>query len=47
MDAGTTHFLMRHPKNVRTEMTVNVLAYKIKRMVALVGIKGLMAAIPG
>jgi hypothetical protein len=25
----------------------NVLAYNIKRMVALVGIKGLMAAMPG
>lgn len=44
---GATHFLMRRLKNVRTEMALNVLAYNIKRMVALVGIKGLMAAIPG
>jgi len=43
---GTTHFLMRRLKNVRTEMALNVLAYNIKRMVALVGIKGLMVAIP-
>ncbi|SDX99067.1 IS1182 family transposase [Roseicitreum antarcticum] len=43
---GTTHFLMRRLKNVRTEMALNVLAYNIKRMVALVGIKGLMAAMP-
>lgn len=43
---GTTHFLMRRLRNVRTEMALNVLAYNIKRMVALVGIKGLMAAIP-
>jgi transposase len=43
---GTTHFLMRRLKNVRTEMALNVLAYNIKRMVALVGIKRLMAAIP-
>ena len=43
---GTTHFLMRRLANVRTEMALNVLAYNIKRMVALVGIKGLMAAIP-
>jgi transposase len=43
---GTTHFLMRRLTNVRTEMALNVLAYNIKRMVALVGIKGLMAAIP-
>lgn len=44
---GTTHFLMRRLRNVRTEMALNVLAYNIKRMVALVGINGLMAAIPG
>ena len=44
---GSTHFLMRRLKNVRTEMALNVLAYNIKRMVALVGIKGLRAAIPG
>jgi len=43
---GTTHFLMRRLKNVRTEMALNVLAYNIKRMVALVGINGLMVAIP-
>jgi transposase len=43
---GTTHFLMRRLRNVRTEMALNVLAYNMKRMVALVGIKGLMAAIP-
>jgi len=27
-------------------MALNVLAYNIKRMIALVGIKGLMAAVP-
>lgn len=43
---GSTHFLMRSLKNVRSEMALNVLAYNIKRMVALVGIKGLMAANP-
>ena len=43
---GATHFLMRRLKNVRTEMALNVLAYNIKRMVALVGVKGLMAALP-
>jgi hypothetical protein len=31
---------------VRTEMALNVLAYNIKRMLALVGIKALMAAVP-
>ncbi len=44
---GATRFLMRHLANVRTEMALNVLAYNIKRMIALVGVKGLMAAIPG
>ena len=43
---GTTHFLMRRLQNVRTEMALNVLAYNIKRMVAMIGISGLMAAIP-
>jgi transposase len=44
---GAAHFLMRHLANVRTEMALNVLAYNIKRMIALVGVRGLMAAIPG
>ena len=44
---GATHFLTRRLKNVRTEMALNVLAYNIKRMVALIGIRRLMAAIPG
>ncbi len=45
--AGPCHFLTRRLGGVRTEMALNVLAYNIKRMIALVGIKGLMAAIPG
>lgn len=44
---GHTHFLTRRLVNIRTEMTLNVLAYNIKRMVSLIGIRGLMAAIPG
>jgi hypothetical protein len=44
---GATHFLTRRLKNVRTEMALNVLAYNIKRMVALIGIRRLMQAIPG
>lgn len=44
---GHTHFLMRRLPNVRTEMALNVLAYNIKRMVSLIGIRGLMAAFPG
>ncbi len=44
---GATHFLMRRLKNVKTEMALNVLAYNIKRMVALLGTRGLMAAMAG
>ncbi|VDS10711.1 hypothetical protein PARHAE_03929 [Paracoccus haematequi] len=44
---GHTHFLTRGFVNVRTEMALNVLAYNIKRMVFLIGIRDLMAAIPG
>lgn len=43
---GPCHFLTRRFRGVRTEMALNVLAYYIKRMIALVGIKALMAAIP-
>lgn len=42
---GTTHFLTRRLRNVKTEIALNVLAYNIKRMVALIGIQGLMAAV--
>ena len=41
---GGTHFLTRRLKNVRSEMALNVLAYNIKRMVALLGVRGLMRA---
>ncbi|MEM9477723.1 MAG: IS1182 family transposase [Pseudomonadota bacterium] len=43
---GATHFRMRRLKNVRTEMAFHVLAYNIKRMISLVGVRGLLAAIP-
>ena len=44
---GPCHFLTRRLRGVRTEMALNVLAYNIKRMIALIGIRGLMTAIPG
>jgi len=44
---GGTHFLMRRLKNVRSEMALNVLAYNIKRMIALLGVRGLMCAMRG
>lgn len=42
---GATHFLTRRLPRVKTGMALNVLAYTIKRMVALIGIRNLMAAI--
>jgi transposase len=44
---GSTHFLTRRLKNVRSEMALHVLAYNIKRMVALLGVRGLMRAMQG
>ena len=43
---GATHFQMRRLKNVRTEMALHVLAYNIKRMISLVGVRRLLVAIP-
>jgi transposase len=42
---GYTHFQMKTLKNVRTEMALHVLAYNIKRVMAIMGIGPLMAAI--
>ena len=42
---GATHFLMKRLKNVRTEMTLHVLAYNLKRVMSILGVGPLMAAI--
>jgi transposase len=42
---GATHFLTRTLAKVRTEMSLQVLAYNIKRMIELLGVGPLMAAI--
>jgi hypothetical protein len=42
---GITHFLTRTLKNVRTEMSLQVLAYNMKRMINIFGVKPLIAAI--
>ena len=44
---GPRHFLTRRLQGLRLEIALNVRAWNIKRMVALVGIKGRMAAIQG
>ncbi len=42
---GATHFLTRGLANVRTEISLQVLAYNLKRVMTIVGIAPLMAAI--
>ena len=42
---GSTHFLTKTLKNVRTKMSLCVLAYNMKRMIQIMGIEPLIAAI--
>jgi transposase len=42
---GATHFLMKRLKNVRTEMALSVLAYNLTRVMNIIGIRPLLAAI--
>jgi hypothetical protein len=42
---GATHFLTRTLKRVSTEMSLQVLAYNMKRVIAIIGIGPLMQAI--
>ena len=44
---GTTPFLMKRLKNVQTEMALSVLAYNLKRMINIFGVKPLINAISG
>lgn len=44
---GAAHFRMKTLKHVATEMALHVLAYNIKRVLAIVGIKKLLEAIAG
>ena len=41
---GATHFLMKTLARVRTEMSLHVLAYNLKRVMRLFGISGMIAA---
>ena len=45
MRLGATHFLMKRIKNVSTEMALSVLAYNLTRVMNIIGIASLMAAI--
>jgi hypothetical protein len=42
---GSTHFLTKTLKNVQTEMCLQVLAYNMKRMINIFGVKPLVRAI--
>ena len=42
---GSCHFLTKTLKNVRTEMSLQVLACNMKRMINIFGVKPLIAAI--
>ena len=45
MRIGATHFLMKTLPKVAGEMALHVLAYNLTRVMNIVGVKGLMAAI--
>ena len=42
---GATHFLTRTLAKVRTEMSLQVLAYNVKRMIKIFGVSPLITAI--
>lgn len=41
---GATHFLMKRLPKVRTEMSLHVLAYNMKRMINILGAEALIKA---
>jgi transposase len=45
MRMGATHFLMKTLPKVATEMALHVLAYNLTRVMNILGIKPLVAAI--
>lgn len=42
---GATHFLMKTLPKVRTEVSLHVLAYNLKRMIQVFGVQPLISAI--
>lgn len=44
---GATHFLTRTLPKVRTEMSLHVLAYNMKRMMKIIGVQRLITAMTG
>jgi DDE family transposase len=47
MRMGETHFLMKTLRKVATEMALHVLAYNLTRVMNIVGVRPLLAAIQG
>ena len=45
MRMGATHFLMRRLKNVATEMALNVLGYNLTRVMNILSVAPLLAAL--
>ena len=41
---GATHFKTRRLKNVAAEMSLQVLAYNLKRVIAILGVQPLISA---
>ena len=44
---GATHFLCRTLPKVATEMALNVLAYNMKRVISILGVRALVGAMLG
>ena len=44
---GATHFKMKTMKHVATEMALHVLAYNMTRVIAILGVTGLVRAMQG
>jgi transposase len=42
---GATHFLTKPMERVKTEMSLHVLAYNVKRLMSLLRLAGMMEAI--
>jgi hypothetical protein len=42
---GSTHFLTKRLNNVSTEMSLHVLAYNLKRVMNIIGVKPLIEAV--
>jgi len=42
---GSTHFLMKRRTNVKTEISLHALAHNLKRVMRILGVQPLMAAI--